>query len=315
MVWKFLAAANEKFIPVQSQLESAWPVIGSVMVDGDGIVVTAGRQSATDGGIRIYKLRPRDGHILWQTKLWHDPDRKIDPEVDRAQWAATRNRRVNELLVHNGKQVCLWITPLKESYETGELVDTEKSVFAARAMRFSVQSKEELRELTGATWIRSGSSNGLLSRRVEGVGRHDEDGVRYAQLNGKKICLAGHEGDSMSRFIYALQANAGRNKNLSGGLLRAALNADGTLPDTAEMTNRSPKDGIYNAMIVAGSRIYITYAHPHSGEAMLLVYSAESGEPVAEHSLPAPVVRDGLAAAYGRLYLSCEDGSLLCLGR
>ena len=39
-----------------------------------------------------------------------------------------------------------------------------------------------------------------------------------------------------------------------------------------------------------------------------------SGERLAELPLPARAVRDGLIAAYGRLYVACVDGTVHCLG-
>jgi hypothetical protein len=47
--------------------------------------------------------------------------------------------------------------------------------------------------------------------------------------------------------------------------------------------------------------------------ARLAAISAEDGRQVAVKSLDAPPVFDGLIAAAGGLYLSLEDGSLVCL--
>jgi len=47
---------------------------------------------------------------------------------------------------------------------------------------------------------------------------------------------------------------------------------------------------------------------------MLWVLSAEDGSKLAEQSLGAPAVWDGLAAADRRLYLSTVDGKVLCFG-
>jgi hypothetical protein len=47
---------------------------------------------------------------------------------------------------------------------------------------------------------------------------------------------------------------------------------------------------------------------------VLWVASAADGSKVAEYPLSAPPVDDGLAAAYGCLYISTVDGKLLCLG-
>jgi hypothetical protein len=48
--------------------------------------------------------------------------------------------------------------------------------------------------------------------------------------------------------------------------------------------------------------------------AKLLVLDAGSGEQSAKIDLRAPPVWDGMAAAYGRLFLATTDGTLLCLG-
>ena len=47
--------------------------------------------------------------------------------------------------------------------------------------------------------------------------------------------------------------------------------------------------------------------------ARLAALSPKSGATLAEHSLDAPPVFDGLIASAGRLYLSLEDGSVVCL--
>jgi hypothetical protein len=47
--------------------------------------------------------------------------------------------------------------------------------------------------------------------------------------------------------------------------------------------------------------------------AKLLVLDADSGEQIAEMGLDAPPVWDGMAAAYGRLFLATTDGKLICL--
>jgi hypothetical protein len=48
---------------------------------------------------------------------------------------------------------------------------------------------------------------------------------------------------------------------------------------------------------------------------VLLVIETASGKKLSEVSLPSPPVFNGAAAASGRLYLTCEDGSVICLGK
>lgn len=44
----------------------------------------------------------------------------------------------------------------------------------------------------------------------------------------------------------------------------------------------------------------------------LAVFAAEDGEKRAGYELPSPPVRDGLAAARGRRYVSLMDGTITC---
>ena len=50
-------------------------------------------------------------------------------------------------------------------------------------------------------------------------------------------------------------------------------------------------------------------------DGLLVAYSAADGKKLSELKLESPPVFDGLAAASGRLYLSCLDGRLRCFGR
>jgi len=47
---------------------------------------------------------------------------------------------------------------------------------------------------------------------------------------------------------------------------------------------------------------------------LMYVFDSASGKKLAEHTLPAPPVFNGAAAAAGRLYLAAEDGSITCFG-
>ena len=61
LVWRFLACPAERLIVSRGQLESVWPVSGSVLVVNNVVYFTAGKSSYLDGGIRLYGLEPRTG--------------------------------------------------------------------------------------------------------------------------------------------------------------------------------------------------------------------------------------------------------------
>jgi len=70
LVWRFRAAPQDRRLVAYEQIESVWPVHGSVLVDDKltGGVPTAyfaaGRSSHLDGGIRLYALEVKTGRLL-----------------------------------------------------------------------------------------------------------------------------------------------------------------------------------------------------------------------------------------------------------
>jgi len=77
LIWRFRAAPQDRRVFAYEQLESAWPVHGSVLVDGEeglsGGVATvyfaAGRSSRIDGGIRLYALKGNTGELLYKADV------------------------------------------------------------------------------------------------------------------------------------------------------------------------------------------------------------------------------------------------------
>ncbi|MBC8869050.1 MAG: PQQ-binding-like beta-propeller repeat protein [Planctomycetes bacterium] len=74
LVWRFRAGPQERLVFSYEQLESAWPVHGSVLVDdtSDGtsqVYFAAGRSSHLDGGVRLYALDRNTGEVLHQADV------------------------------------------------------------------------------------------------------------------------------------------------------------------------------------------------------------------------------------------------------
>ena len=67
--WRFLAAPQDKRVFNFEQLESVWPVFGSVLVVDGTAYVTAGRSIFLDGGISFYRLDLETGQSL-SSRQW-----------------------------------------------------------------------------------------------------------------------------------------------------------------------------------------------------------------------------------------------------
>ncbi|MEA1950592.1 MAG: PQQ-binding-like beta-propeller repeat protein, partial [Planctomycetota bacterium] len=64
LVWRFRAAPIDQRHVCFEQVESVWPVHGSLLVEGDSVYAVAGRAMFIDGGLHLYRLDARTGKIL-----------------------------------------------------------------------------------------------------------------------------------------------------------------------------------------------------------------------------------------------------------
>jgi outer membrane protein assembly factor BamB len=78
VAWRFRAAPKDLRLTAFEQLESVWPVHGSVLVQDDVLYCVAGRSMFLDGGIRFLRLDPKTGRKLSENIL---DDR--DPETGK----------------------------------------------------------------------------------------------------------------------------------------------------------------------------------------------------------------------------------------
>jgi len=71
LAWRFLAAPMDQRMMASEQIESVWPVHGSVLVRDGVLYCVAGRSMFVDGGLRLWRLEPRTGRMLSETVLDH----------------------------------------------------------------------------------------------------------------------------------------------------------------------------------------------------------------------------------------------------
>jgi len=69
LAWRFRAAPMDQRLVAFEQLQSVWPVHGSVLVQDDAAWFVAGRSVFLDGGLRLWRLDPRTGRVLSETVL------------------------------------------------------------------------------------------------------------------------------------------------------------------------------------------------------------------------------------------------------
>ncbi|NLF73486.1 MAG: PQQ-binding-like beta-propeller repeat protein [Candidatus Anammoximicrobium sp.] len=69
LAWRFRAASEDQRMMAREQLESVWPVHGSVLVRDGVVYAVAGRAMWLDGGLRLLRLDAATGRMLSETVL------------------------------------------------------------------------------------------------------------------------------------------------------------------------------------------------------------------------------------------------------
>ena len=93
-----MAAPFDRRIGYFDQVESAWPVHGSILVRDGFAYATAGRSTYLDGGIRVYGLDPATGNVAYETTI-SGPHRTVGEDRDLAFFIEGAN---SDVLVSEG---------------------------------------------------------------------------------------------------------------------------------------------------------------------------------------------------------------------
>ncbi len=347
LVWRFRAAPDDRRLVSHEQVESLWPVQGSVLVQDGAVYFAAGRSSFLDGGIVVYALDAQSGHVLHHHRLegpW--PDVMEDVGAPFAMEGA-----LPDLIVSDGRDLYM-----------------QRIKFDARLNRLDTKQESPLGELDmGANHLVA--TGGFLDDtgfdRLYWMYSRRWPGFYFAQQSPKAGQLVVFDRSTTyavkyfyRRFMWSPLFIPGEQ----GYLLFAddndnqpALEEKGspvkalqwlpkeTLTDKHRRGGRGVEKGTgyvrvrpakwqkmiplrVRAMVLADDRLFaagmpdvIDPDDPLAGfegrqAARLQVFSAEDGSLLSSRDLPSPPAFDGLSAAGGRLYLATGDGKTVCFG-
>jgi len=340
VIWRFRAAPQDRQIVADGQLESAWPVSGSVLVVDGAVFFVAGRSSHLDDGLLFYKLDAATGRTLGVQRL--DGAQRGSP--DPAEQKQNKGKRG---IASAG---CL----------PDVLSALGDSIFmrAARFDRELVRQKDDVAHLWSSvgflddswwhrtywqfgTFMGSGWGNwpkagqqvpaGRLlvidGSRVFGFGRNQYD-IPGAHVGVDAAEVWGPIGKEQGRWTFYRLFAQTLDARPADASHRSPKSPTANRPD---WTYRIPV--LARAMVLAGQTLFVAGPADKLSEApyspttvdplsesleatrggRLLVVSATDGKPLADLELPSPPVFDGMAAAQGRLYVSTKIGRVLCL--
>ncbi len=353
LAWRFLAAPIDRRIAYFDQLESIWPVHGSVLVRDGVAYLTAGRSSYLDGGIRLWGLDPVSGKILHQGSI-EGPF----PDVQKGarDFAFYLSGANSDVLVSEGDSIYM-----RQKKLTAELQEVDVPVFSSKGAQdvgthlFSTSGLLDDCWYNRTFWMYSKRWPGFqLANQASKTGQllvvDDQNtyAVRvfyrrnvhspmffpgkqgyllFADKNSNEPQLVGEPGWRRP-LAWLPQSHIPREGNPGLEDISRGFGADKGIGYTrAEPPLWTAWVAIrIRAMTKAGKLLFIAgppdefdpddpyAAFEGRRGGRLAAVSAENGATIAELTLDVTPVFDGLIAANRNLFMAAEDGSLVCFG-
>jgi len=312
LAWRRRLADDESLMMNRGQLESPWPVHGSVLVQGGVAYVVAGRSSFLDGGMTVTSLDPATGNVLRSKRIY-----SVDPKTgDMAPAPLPYDMppdapgALPDVLVGDGKSVFmrhLRINPADLAYDNSatsgkNATDPKKRKLNRRAHQAVGKHLMSVAGLLDDSWFSQTSWT----------------------IDGKSQSKLLVYNDTAAYAIRPFALNARHTRAIfKPGTEGYTLFSTPRRPSVAPWSRKVPIRAM--AMVVAGPTLFAAgtpdVVNPNDpwgaigGKkgALLWAISTADGEKATEVKLASPPVFDGLAAANGRLFLSQQDGTLVCL--
>jgi len=347
--WRFLAAPHDRRIGSFDQLESVWPVHGSVLIRDGVAYFSAGRSTYLDGGIRVYAVDALSGKLLHQSVL-SGPF----PDIKEARDVGFFVRGANsDVLVSEGEHI--YMRQKKLTTSLGEVNGSILSSKGEQDVGLHVFSTAGLLDDSGYNrvfWMYSGRWPGFqLANQAPKAGQLlvvDEQqtyavNMFYRRNVHSPLYFPGKEG-------YLLFADRNSNEpqivGEAGARPPVAWLPQSHIPREGQPGLDSPAFGLdkmigytraeppvwatwlpirVRAMVKAADLLFVAGApddfsadDPYASfegreRARLACVTARDGQVVENVELEFPPIFDGLIAARNRLYVALENGKLVCL--
>jgi outer membrane protein assembly factor BamB len=295
--WRFYAPTENRLIGAFGQLESAWPVNGSVLVVDGTVYFAAGRSSQIDDGINLYGLDYLTGNVKCHSKL-------------QGPYYTVENISHNYLLPMGT------LPDIMQS--DGKSIYMRNVVLNLNLENINVPQQNK----TPRLWANAGLLDGSYFKRTpwtfaktaaktpaSSYGRliiNDEQSVFFVRMFDTLRGLDPTVYFTPGKKGYLLFAKDKESDKQNWALripvrVRTMVSTDKYLITAGPPDMVDPKDPLGSFEGRKGG--------------VLNVFDKSSGQLLAEYKLESPPVFNGAAVANGRLYISKENGTLSSFGR
>jgi outer membrane protein assembly factor BamB len=334
LVWRFLAAPADLRTVSRDQVESVWPVHGSVLVQNGVAYAAAGRYSYLDGGIALWGLDPATGRRISSSRVAGGHPKGDEGIEAQPRKGFVQNATDGKTFAAPDKSDAFSMYGARSDVLTGD----GDSVYI-RHLRFdrSCAPVEKMsRHLFSTSRLIDGEEN-HRSHWAVGTGDFSRTSVAYSWIANR------HGGSWGSRLMvpygvmlafdsstvwgvrrmkgYTLYATAHEPLGRDEEHLRDFRKPEGKPPAFAWSTSLGTRPRAIaragDLLLIGCTDMSIDPGDPFAAYdgrkgGALRVHSATDGAKVSEVKLDSPPVWDGLAVAGGRLYMSRVDGKVEC---
>ncbi|MHC4402260.1 MAG: outer membrane protein assembly factor BamB family protein [Planctomycetota bacterium] len=308
LAWRFKGLPDRSICAYQ-QVESAWPVGGSILIRDDIAYFCAGRNSFIDGGMVLFGLDPETGQVRHHRHLYGPygenefPVRMTKEEVGGNGFGIQGNK--SDILLADDQHVYL-----RHSAFTPDLTPVEPSQLKKPHLITTpgfVQSVPHHRSF----WT---VNTRLLYDIPTGRGPTYgdilvKDGARFYEVRGYQPARGFYFDPRVSGYTL-FAGEIGPKGTGPHQTVNERWKAD--IPLTGKAMALAN-----NVLFVAGTPVTfpkddLSKAYDGRMGGVLWAASAEDGTKLAQYKLDAPPVWDSLAAVEGKLFLCTTDGQLRC---
>ena len=303
LLWRFQAAPGSKRIMVRDQLESVWPVFGSLVARRGTVYAIAGRNNHLDGGLTLYGLDLESGTVRLCSKLTSLESTSV----------------INDDMQDDGK--LLWFDGITLNPADGKWVTGEQDTPFLYGGCAGFAYEPKFSDSTGYHNERRHQS--LEVRNGKGRGIHGDSLIKqgtnvwgFLRSPGGLVRLWFKEFEiqdaSYGPGFYNVKSKKEGSKEMESWLFAKGAAQWFVQPGSDKFGPKS----MVKAMVKAGDTLYVAIQPNDNSpkEGLLLKYSADKGTLLGSVPLEGAPRYDSLTIAGQRVYLGTEDHRLLCLG-